>query len=433
MTETQISAEKLQKKIKDLEELLEVSLYLNSTLDLDTVLQHILHSSKRILNVEAVSILLLDKKTGELFFRSALGGNSEAIVPYRLKPGEGIAGFVVESRKPILVENAQTDPRFARRFDTLSGFTTQSLLAVPMFCKEEIIGVIELMNKISDDGKIENFSRDDLEKSTFVANMAAAALENARLYQELQKSYAEMQKVEKSKEEFISVISHELRTPLVPINGYAHLLRTQRSKLPEEAQNEFLDEILRQAEHLNLLIEDLFLANDVDGAHFMIQASPTPFFKLIQDAISIKKINSQTHPIEISIEPNLQENGEPTLQVDAPKFVHLLVHLLDNAVKFSPGGGKILVSLSAQENQVLVCIQDEGIGVPEEFREKIFQRFFQVDSSTTRRFGGTGIGLFIVKKIAEAHGGDVACFPSTPKGTKIVVFLPKQVLFQKVH
>ncbi len=429
MPKPPLSAQKLQEQIRTLEELLEINLFLNSTLDLDLLLTLILEVSKKTLNVQAVSILLLEKKTGELFFRSAIGGSAGEVAPYRLRKGEGIAGAVVETRRAIVVDDAQADPRFAKRFDTASGFTTRSILAVPMWAKDEIMGVLELMNKKKLGGKIDPFGVDDQKKASVLANMAAVAIENAQLYQDLNQSYELIRKTEESKKEFISVISHELRTPLVPIQGYAFLLRKQRTKLDEKSQDEFLDDILRQSDHLKMLIEDLFLVNEFDLDPLSLQPIQIPVKKMVEEAVRIKKIDQKKHPVEVKISRGVKKDREPALVVDRDKFTHLLVHLLDNAAKFSPDGGKITVALEAENGKgVQLTVEDEGVGIPPEYREKIFSRFFQLDSSSTRRFGGTGVGLFIVRKVAEAHQGKVWCEKRDGKGTKFVVSLPRERL-----
>lgn len=423
--------ENTEKRIQALEELLEINLFLNSTLDLDALLKYILEVSQRTLKVQAVSILLLDKQSGELSFRCALGGGSKAITPYHLKPGEGVAGAVVQERSPIILENAQQDSRFARRFDHLSGFTTKSLLAVPMWAKEEILGVLELMNKQAWAQDIEQnqvtaaFNQDDLEKACILANMAATAIDNARLYEDLNRSYETVKKAEEAKSQFISIMSHELRTPLVPIKGFAYILKKEKGKLDEASQDEFLNEILKASEHLEMLIQDLFWVNDLETDRFKPRCAPTPFLNLIQETVKVKKINPKTHPVRIEIEPALSENGGINLLVDSEKMTHLFSHLLDNAVKFSPEGGPITIKAALlPDREFQISIEDKGIGVPDPYREKIFERFFQIDNSNTRRFGGTGVGLFIVKKIIESHGGKITCESNLEKGTKIVIHLP---------
>jgi signal transduction histidine kinase len=429
--DTEKNIQILEKKIQALEELLEINLFINSTLDLDLLLNHILNVSQRVLNAQAVSILLLDKPSGELFFRCALGPGSKNITPYHLKPKEGIAGTVIQNRAPIMVEDVQQDSRFAGRFDRLSGFTTRSLIAVPMWAKEEIIGVLELMNKNASapsDEKSESttcFTSDDLEKGGILANMAAVAIDNARLYQDLSRSFELLKKAEEIKTRFISIMSHELRTPLVPIKGFAYILKKERRKLDESSQNEFLAEILRASEHLELLIQDLFWVNDLEMDRFQPRCSPAPFIHLVQEAVLIKNINQTTHPLNVEIDPALLKKGDLILFVDPEKMTHLFAHTLDNAVKFSPEGGSIRIKASLLPNhEFQISIEDHGIGIPEEYREKVFERFFQIDNSDTRKFGGTGVGLFIVKRIAESHGGSVSCERGSEKGTKIVLHLP---------
>ncbi len=169
-------------KIDDLARLIEVSQVISSTLDLDNLLNTIMEISKDVMHAEASSLMLLDEKTNELVFKIALGEKgSEVKDKFRLKPGEGIAGWVLQHNEPAIVENVEKDPRHFRQVDAETGFKTRSLICVPLTAKEKTVGVIEAMNPVNKP----SFDKSDLEIFAAFASQAAVAIENARLHKSL--------------------------------------------------------------------------------------------------------------------------------------------------------------------------------------------------------------------------------------------------------
>ncbi|MCX7941692.1 MAG: HD domain-containing protein [Dictyoglomaceae bacterium] len=175
----------LEERIKELNILQEIGFQINSTFRLKDLLNLIMTLSKETLEAEASSLMLLDEKTQELTFEVALGEKGDVIKKFRIPIGEGIAGWVAKTGEPLIVNNVERDPRFAKKYDSATSFKTKSILCVPLKTQDKIIGVIEVLNKIGND----NFDKNDLNLLQAIANQAAIAIENARLYQDLKELF----------------------------------------------------------------------------------------------------------------------------------------------------------------------------------------------------------------------------------------------------
>jgi HD-GYP domain-containing protein (c-di-GMP phosphodiesterase class II) len=174
----------LEKRLRQLETLSKVSALINSTLDSTEIRERTIEALSTLLGAEVGSLMLTDRHTGELYFEVATGERGESLKTIRLKPGEGIAGCVLADRRPLIINDAQADPRLYRKADERSGFVTRNLICVPVLSKDVILGVLEALNKRGGD-----FDDDDLELMTSLANQVAVAVENARLYEELKETF----------------------------------------------------------------------------------------------------------------------------------------------------------------------------------------------------------------------------------------------------
>jgi GAF domain-containing protein len=187
MTETELQQEiadlrrQLQEEVGTLNRLIQVTTQLNSTLNLSDLLQLIMQSAADLLHAETSSLMLVDEETQELTFEVATGEPGEEVVKYRVPPGQGIAGWVVENAQPLLIDNPGEDPRFYGQIDKSIGFETRNILAVPLMVKDRVIGVVEVINKLDAPG----FTQKDLELAVALTNQASVAIDNTRMYARL--------------------------------------------------------------------------------------------------------------------------------------------------------------------------------------------------------------------------------------------------------
>jgi K+-sensing histidine kinase KdpD len=260
-----------------LERIVKVSQILNSTLTLEPLLQIIIHSATELINTDACSILLIDKNNGELRFAEATGGVSDPLRDISVPLDNSIAGFVVRTDKPFLIRDAKNDPRWHSEIDKVIGFETRSILGVPLKVRDQVIGVLEVVNKRTEEG----FTQDDIQIAMTLASQVAVALENARLLDELQKAYRNLAEIDQIKSDFVSIAAHELRTPLAVILGYANFLRES----VQGQAGEQLEIVLNSAMHLRTLIGDMVNLHHVQTNKVFLDRTVFSLRQLILDVI----------------------------------------------------------------------------------------------------------------------------------------------------
>ncbi len=393
--------------------LVEISLTLNSTLEPDKLPQLIIKMATNLLNSEGASILLLDENTHDLYFAAATGGDPDELRQIPVPMEGSIAGTIYRKNEPLIINEVAKDPRHFQQVDAKTDLQTRSLIGVPMTIRNEVIGVLEALNKRGGE-----FTEDDTRALEIIASTAAVAINNARLLDALKRAYEELGRLDRMKTDFISIASHELRTPLGIILGYAALLQ-------EEAggeSSEHAETVLNQALRMRRLIDDMTNINtmkvgskELDLHEQPLQEAARAAQEEISELISAK---GQVLTINLPSEP-LKAN------IDAPKVSMALINLLNNAMHFTPAKGQIQLNLEKHGAEGWLSVVDTGSGIPEDQVIKIFNQFYQVENHMTRHHQGMGLGLSIVQAIAEAHEGRVwAESPGPDKGATFTIALP---------
>lgn len=219
---------------------------------------------------------------------------------------------------------------------------------------------------------------------------------------ELQKAIERVSELSQLKSNFVSNISHELRTPLTHIKGYVELLITESLGPITEEQRHALQVSQQSTNKLETLIEDLIMVSLASRGELSVKQDNVDVRRLAN--LAVKSYASQAQERGVSLHAMIEEDV-PFVQGDSQKIAWALNQLVDNAVKFTPSNGRVMVSVKREgENLVIISVTDTGIGIPPSRLEDIFEPFHQLDSSTTRRYGGTGLGLSLVRQIVEAHG-----------------------------
>ena len=411
----------LRTTLDRLSRLMKVSAAVSSELDLDTLLGVISHTTSHLLQAERSTVFLADRAKGELWSRLAEGIERSEI---RIPLATGIAGAVASTGTTIRIDDAYTDTRFNPEVDKRTGFQTRNILCVPMRNpRGEVIGVFQVLNKRGG-----SFSPLDEQLLASLSSQAAVAVENARLYDEVQRAYGELQALDRMKSDFLNAISHELRTPLAPIMGYTEMLLSgSLGVLPPKAERG-LQAIADSGRRLLNLIESLLAFIRLDQGDMHLRRTPTPLATFLAKAL--EPFATRAEERQIALRLDVPEELPPVL-ADGEELAMVLQQLLDNALKFSEPGGRVLVqarAVAATDDEpagVEVVVADEGIGVEPALHQRIFDRFYQVDSSLTRQFGGVGIGLAIVKQIVEAHGSRMLVESEPGKGASFRFRLPR--------
>lgn len=326
---------------------------------------------------------------------------------------------VQDPLRPLAIDNLESDPRtheVALLHALLERFQMRSALAVALSSRSgELLGEILVASPDA-----AGFSDQDRVIVAAVARQAAVALDNARLFAEARSAREAAETANKLKDEFLATVSHELRTPLNAILGYARLL--QRKTPTPEALRSGLETIERNVRAQSRLINDLLDVSRIMAGKLRVQIEPVQLSDVVSLAVASVVPMAEMRGVTIKFEP---ASVLPLVKGDAQRLQQVVWNLLTNAIKFSPKGGTVRVTLSSVGTAVDLIVEDTGIGISPELLPQIFDRFRQIDSSTTRASGGLGLGLAIVKHIVQLHGGEVCAHSEGPgKGSTFAVRLP---------
>lgn len=400
--------------------LVEIDRHISESLDLTIVLERIASHAKALLRTADSEVYLLSPDGVTLHAFVAIGEFAEAIKAQPLQMGRGIVGSVAQSGVAEMVNEAERDPRS----QNIPGTPEQheALLCAPLISRGKTLGVMVVARA----GEQPPFDETDFEFFTGLAAQAAIAIDNARLYDserrrtaELVQSLEQQRELDRLKNEFIQNVSHELRTPLAIVRGYAELLNDGELGVLAEDQRTAIEVITRRTRMLSKMLDDLLTILSAETGR--MDHTPVDMVSLVETSLVDFEVQAKTANLKLrsQIEPPIA----PVLG-DAAHLRRVLDNLLGNAVKFTPAGGEILVELHQLGQTVVLEVADSGIGVSPEHLEHIFDRFYQVDGSTTRRYGGVGLGLALVKEITMAHGGQVQVHSSVGRGARFCISLP---------
>jgi signal transduction histidine kinase len=379
--------------------LVDIARDLASTLDLDILLSRIVHAAAEISGSEAASILLYDDTSRQLYFQVSTNMD-ESMRRGIIVPLEGsIAGWIVNNRKPVRITDAHDDPRFFSNVEETTGLSTESILGIPLVTKNKIVGVLEALNK--NKGK---FSDTDESMLLVLGAQAAVAIENARLFQQ---------------SDLISEFVHELRTPLASLSTATYLLL--RPEMSQEQRDQIIHNIHSETMRLNSLASSFLDLARLESGRVQFRKTIFSVADLIYECKDVMASKATDDNIQIRVE---SPEGLPLLEADRDKIKQVLLNLLSNAIKYNRPNGTVMMRAEALENEMVLYIQDTGVGIPDESLPHLFEKFFRVREHEAR-VAGTGLGLSICKQIIHGHGGRVEVKSKAGVGTVFSVFLPR--------
>lgn len=233
----------------------------------------------------------------------------------------------------------------------------------------------------------------------------------------------ELKKLEKIRADFVANVSHELKTPLTAIKGFAETLKNSPDDDPQTRMR-FLDIIEAQAQRLENLVNDLLILSAIESKEVKMNIAAQPLSKIVHSVISLhkKNIEDKAHQVTVDISADL-----PHVLVDRQRMEQVFLNLLDNAVKFTPPGGKINIQAQWEKPYVCLEVKDNGVGIPAQHLSRVFERFYMVDRSRSKQEAGTGLGLAIVRQIVSAHQGKIEVESTPQAGSTFRIFLPCQI------
>jgi len=408
--------------LEELRALGEVGRAVSSTLDLETVLTTIVSRANQLSATDAGAIFEYDETT-ELFHLRAtqnLPDNVvEALRATPLRTGEGAVGRLATTREPIQIPDiTQAGAYRSRVRETLLRTGYRALLAVPLLRENHLIGGL-VVNRTAPG----EFSPETVELLKTFATQSALALQNARLFREIEEKSRQLEVANRHKSEFLANMSHELRTPLNAIIGFSEVLIERMFGELTEKQDEYLKDIFASGRHLLSLINDILDLSKIEAGKMDLELTRFDLPAAIDNALTLVKGRAATHGITVTRDVD-RRLGE--FVADERKLKQVLVNLLSNAVKFTPEGGRVEVRAAPANGEVEVSVSDTGIGIADADQELIFEEFRQVGSDYARKHEGTGLGLALTKRLVELHGGRIWVKSELGKGSTFTVALPER-------
>ena len=403
---------------RGLSTLLRSSSIINSSLQINDVLDSAMKAAEEFVEAEASSVFELDPEKGEISVKLARGEKGKSIQASKLKPGEGLTGWVIQCGKPIIVEDVQKESRFSDRFDRETGFRTRSLLCVPLTIREETIGAIQVINK-KNGGP---FTDEDLELLTALAQQIAVAIDNAKLYQRLEENFKLTARELKITQErlirserlaamadLVQGVSHEVRNPIMSIGGFAARMKAGLEK--NHKFQKYLDIILEQTSRLEKLVRDVKELSEMHTVYLQPVNLSNLLSKIIEDF-------SPTLPRQsIHLEADIEE-GLPTIILDKAQILRALKNIIQNSIEAMPKGGTIKLKARLVDSRIRIVVEDSGIGIDKDKLDSVHDPF--VTSKTT----GPGLGLTMVYQTVKNHHGEIDIKSRGSKGTIVTFDLP---------
>lgn len=380
---------------QQLRRLVELSVTLNSTLDLDDLLQVITATATELLDCEAASILLYDEKKPRLYFAAATGSDPAQLAEIPVPIDSSLAGTIFRTNQHLILNDAEQDPRHYSLVSDHIKFKVKTLLGVPMPIQDRTVGVLEAVNKRNG-----SFTERDAALLSVTAAHAAIAINNAQLLQTTRNALQQVRESNRIKSNFLSLASHELRTPLGIIIGYSTFLKEDtRGELSEHAS-----QVLNAARQMRSILDEMNNLAMLKSDEMIFKPQRVAMQDVLAYACEgIKAIAATRDQKLVFAFPE-----QPFyVNVDLDKTSLAFINLLDNAIRFSPEKSEIVVGTVNDGNQVLAWVQDHGLGIPVDKLQKIFEEFYQIEPPNTRHYGGLGIGLTIAKGIIEEQGGRI--------------------------
>ena len=388
-------------------------------LDLDGLLAELLDELVSILEVDTIAVLLLeaeDQTSDEprsLVPRAAKGIEDRADHDIRIPVGKGFAGSIAASKKPKRLNQVG---RHDVLNPTLRESGVQSMLGVPLIVNNRVIGVLHVGTLTPRD-----FTQHDTDFLQIVGDRVAIAIEHARLIEAAHEAVQEARVAEhqvKAQDAFLSIAAHELRTPITTLRLATQLLARQiaYSGLDLPQVQAALSAMDQQSAHLGRLISRLLDRVRLQSGQLQLELEHADVVVLLKDVIERIRPTAPRHAI------TLATSGPACARVDPLRVEQVVTNVLDNAIKFSPDGGPIRISVHLPADTISISIEDRGVGVPPERRSHLFNRFYQAHGD--EHGSGMGLGLYISHEIVQRHGGEMrAEFPEAG-GTRIIIELP---------
>jgi signal transduction histidine kinase/CheY-like chemotaxis protein len=400
------------------DELARVARQLTESLDVAEVAQRIADSILPLFEARS-SVVRLLQPDGSLGCVAIAGKWLENFKPgYLLPPGVGLVGRAVAERQALWTSDILNEPSVVLTAEFrrgLAGAGHHAVMAVPLQVKGEIIGAISTAH-----GEIRTFTQAEIDRLQAFADQAALAMRNVQLFAREQAARAGAEAANRAKDEFLALLAHELRNPLAPIVTATALLRRPGSPPDTIAQSAGVVE--RQARNLARLLDDLLDVSRITRGRIELRTETVSIADVVTHALEATRplVDSRRHAISVTLPP-----APLHVEADPARLEQIIVNLLNNAAKYTPAGGVIRVNACEDDGEAVVRVEDTGIGIGKDMLARVFEPFVQGDRSLAHTSGGLGVGLTLVHRLVELHGGRVEAQSDGPgRGSVFTIRLP---------
>jgi GAF domain-containing protein len=419
LAELQARTEELTRSVEQLTALGEVGRAVSSTLDLETVLSTIVSRAVQLSGVDGGVLFEYDESTEEFSQRAMTetgGALAEARRATRIRKGEGVLGRTAITLEPVQVADIALPGAYEGRLrEILIDAGIRAILAVPMVREGHLIGCLGVTRNHPGE-----FPAETTELLRTFATQSALALQNARLFLEIEDKSRQLELASQHKSEFLANMSHELRTPLNAIIGFSEVLSERMFGELNEKQEEYLKDIYASGTHLLSLINDILDLSKIEAGRMELELTDFDLPTAIDNALML--VRERAGRRSIALHTNI-DNRLGQIQADERKVRQVVLNLLSNAIKFTPEGGRIEVQAGPKDGFVEVSVSDTGVGIASEDQEAVFEEFRQVGTAD-KKVEGTGLGLTLCRKFVELHGGRIRVKSELGVGSTFTFTLP---------
>ncbi len=411
---------------RELDALTEVAKTLTTPLELPELLAAVMQKLTNVLEPAEVGALMLWDEVAEQFYaEAAFGFDLTALRQIKLEAGEAITGKVYDSGEarlmstPAEVDQALADMKPPNRTALAKALASElpphSALAAPLRVGNHKLGVLVLQTV----HRPIAFAPHDVPFVQTLADLIALAIDRAQSSEEAA-AIREARQADRLRSEVMATLSHELRTPLATIKGYATALLLEEMSWSEDKRQEFLRLIDEECDNLQGMISEVLDSALIDVGQMNIEYQPVHLARLAQEMAEDMQRRTDRHRLVVDFPANF-----PIVDADPRRLKQVLRNILDNAIKYSPSGGLVILHGEARPTDVVVSVADQGVGISPEDLIPLFEKYFRVKSATGYHVAGTGLGLPVARAIVEAHGGRIWAESKLGQGTRIFFSLPR--------
>jgi signal transduction histidine kinase len=411
----------LTRSVRELRALGDVGQAVSSTLELEMVLSTIVVRATELTGMDGGSIYEYDEEHGEFHLHTTHRLPDELVATLRETPirkNEGALGRMAATREPVQITDILDERAYqSRTREALVRLGFRSILAVPLTRDNQLIGGLAVNRKTAG-----AFDPQVIELLKTFAAQSAIAIQNARLFREIEIKSRELETASRHKSEFLANMSHELRTPLNAIIGFSEVLSERLFGEMNDKQAEYVEDIAESGRHLLELINDILDLSKIEAGRMELDASDFDLPKAIAQTLSLVRERAERRGIIVACDVDAEAG---VVHGDARKVKQVILNLLSNALKFTPERGAIRVRVAGYDDRVEVSVSDTGVGIAKQDQEAVFEEFRQVGPSAAR-VQGTGLGLAISRKFIELHGGRLWLESELGKGSTFTFSLPRR-------